>query len=71
MRLEARNQVCERVGDLPGSYKVSRSLTIDGHPYSAALECANPAFGDRILDDWERKTLEKIAEVEQQKAASC
>ena len=68
MKIERRDINCERVDGIPGRYRVTRDLTVDGHPYSAALECANPAFGERILDNWERKTLERIAAAEQKAA---
>lgn len=68
MKIDRRDINCERVGGIPGRYKVTRDLTVDGQPYGAALECTNPAFGERILDKWERDTLERIAAAEQKAA---
>jgi hypothetical protein len=34
---------------------------VDGEPYGLSIDCANPAYGDSILDVQERDLLERIA----------
>ncbi len=48
MKLEKRTLSIDYAKGRPGAYVLARDLVVDGHPYGLSLECANPAYGDRV-----------------------
>jgi hypothetical protein len=50
-----RNQVTDKLR--PGRFKVTRQIKVGEATYTKAIECNNPAWAYRILDEWEQQLM--------------
>lgn len=59
----------------PGRYTVTRKITIGGRARSRKIECRNPAYGCRVLDEWqtslEVEALRQVVEEQPLKLAKA
>ena len=49
------NQTCAKLN--PGRYEVIRKVKVGTVTYSKTIECNNPAWGFRQLDEWEHQLM--------------
>lgn len=50
-----RNHTCERLS--PGRYRAIREVKLGGVTEVKTLECNNPAWASRQLDEWEHQLM--------------
>ena len=44
---------------IPGRYTVKRDVVLDGGTICVKeIECNNPAYGERVLDEWQTNLME-------------
>jgi len=50
-----RNQVTDKLS--PGRFKTTRTIKMGAATYAKTLECNNPAWAFRRLDEWENSLM--------------